>query len=148
MSTQMADQSYKRLTRTITVPPEGATLGYEVFRDTELGYDSTFVEGPDEGRVMVRVELRNSGQRRGREVVQVYLSRPDSALDRPVRWLAGHCAVDADPGEKATVEITIPHRAFAHWDTGTSSWAVEPGTFQVQIGRSVADLVSSTPVVL
>jgi hypothetical protein len=45
MTSRMADQSYKRLTRTITVPPEGdTTLGYEVFRDTELDYDSTFVE--------------------------------------------------------------------------------------------------------
>ena len=44
MTSQMADQSYKRLTRTITVPPEGATLRYEVFRDTELDYDFTFVE--------------------------------------------------------------------------------------------------------
>jgi beta-glucosidase len=121
----------------------GHGLGY-----TTWEYDSTQVEGPNQGQVTARVELRNTGGRRGREVVQVYLSRPDSALDRPVRWLAGHCAVDADPGEKVTVEITIPHRAFAHWDTGTSSWAVEPGTFQVQIGRSVADLVSSTPVVL
>jgi Peptidase family M1 domain/Peptidase M1 N-terminal domain len=44
LTSQMADQSYKRLTRTITVPPEGATLNYEVIRDTELNYDFTFVE--------------------------------------------------------------------------------------------------------
>ncbi len=44
MTSRMAGKSYQRLTRTITVPPEGATLQYEVFRDTELDYDFTFVE--------------------------------------------------------------------------------------------------------
>ncbi len=121
----------------------GHGLGY-----TTWEYYSTLVEGPARGQVTVSVELRNAGARRGREVVQVYLSRADSALDRPVRWLAGHAAVEADPGEKSTVEIVVPRRAFAHWDTDAHRWAVEPGSFEVQVGRSVADLFSSTTVTL
>jgi len=56
------------------------------------------------------VRLRNTGGRRGREVVQVYASRPDSALERPVRWLAGFAAAEADPGEEVAVTVTVPIR--------------------------------------
>jgi beta-glucosidase len=101
-----------------------------------------------QGPVRVSVDVRNSGARRGREVVQIYLSKPDSALERAVRWLAGHAAVEADPGEKATVEILVPRRAFAHWDTATGSWDVEPGQYEIHIGRSAADLLPPIPVSL
>jgi beta-glucosidase len=87
--------------------------------------------------VTVTVEIRNSGTREGREVVQVYLSRPDSALERPVRWLAGFATVDLPAGASAQVEVGIPARAFQHW---AGEWATEPGVFRVQAGHSSADL--------
>ena len=68
--------------------------------------------------VAVRVEVRNTGPRPGRDVVQLYASRPDSAVERPAKWLAGFAAVDADPGETVTVGIAIPERVFQHWSGG------------------------------
>lgn len=135
----------------------GHGLGY-----TTWEYDPAVVEGPVgiesptqmDGPVTVRVRVRNTGTRRGRDVVQVYLSRPDSALDRPVRWLAGHASVEADPGDQTTVEIAIPRSAFAHWNATSNGnaagvgWAVEPGTFEVHVGRSAADVVNSAAVTL
>src|SRR5580700_277764 len=61
--------------------------------------------------------------RRGREVVQVYASRPDSAVERPAKWLAGFAAVDADPGETVAVGILIPERVVQHWSDG--GWTLE-----------------------
>jgi len=84
-----------------------------------------------------RVRLANTGTRRGREVVQVYASRPDSALVRPPRWLVGFAAVDADAGEEVIVDVPLSPRAFQHWDGG---WQTEPGAFVLEAGRSVADL--------
>jgi beta-glucosidase len=80
-----------------------------------------------EGRVFVR--LRNTGERRGREVVQVYASKPDSAIERPPRWLAGYAIAEAGPGEEVDVEVTIDPRAFQHWDGG---WQTEPGDFDLE----------------
>jgi len=77
--------------------------------------------------VAVCVEVRNTGSRPGREVVQVYASRPDSAVERPARWLAGFAAVDADPGETVNVGILLPERSFQHWADG--GWTLEAGTF-------------------
>jgi beta-glucosidase len=80
--------------------------------------------------------VRNTGDRPGKEVVQAYLARPDSAIDRPAVWLAGFAVVRAGPGETVTAEIPLPVRAFQHWDEG---WRIEPGAFELTAGRSVAD---------
>ena len=53
---------------------------------------------------------------RGREVVQVYASRPDSAVERPPRWLAGFAVVEAAAGEEVIVDVALAPRAFQHWD--------------------------------
>jgi beta-glucosidase len=94
----------------------------------------------------VRVTLRNTGSRRGRDVVQVYASRPDSAVERPVKWLAGFATVEAGPGETVTVAIPVHERAFQHWSEGT--WLTEPGSFALAAGPSSATLpltVAVTP---
>ncbi|HEY6888550.1 MAG TPA: glycoside hydrolase family 3 C-terminal domain-containing protein, partial [Solirubrobacter sp.] len=88
------------------------------------------------------VRLCNTGTRRGREVIQVYASRPGSAIERPPRWLVGFAVVDADAGEEIVIDIPLSPRAFEHWDGG---WQTEPGEFVLEAGRSIADLrVSST----
>jgi beta-glucosidase len=83
------------------------------------------------------VTLRNAGDRRGREVVQMYASRPDSAVERPPRWLVGFVDVEADPGQTVTVGFEVPDRALAHWDDG---WQVEPGSVPPGGRRSSRDL--------
>jgi beta-glucosidase len=88
--------------------------------------------------VAVCVDVRNTGLRRGREVVQVYASRPDSAVERPVKWLAGFAVVDADPGETVNVGILISERTFQHWSD--AGWTLEPGTFTLSAGSSSASL--------
>jgi beta-glucosidase len=93
---------------------------------------------PD-GDAVVIVRVRNTGTRPGREVVQVYASRPDSAVQRPTRWLAGFAAATAGPGQEVTVEIAVAARTLAHWDVGAHAWAVEPGGYRLTAGRSYAD---------
>ena len=87
----------------------------------------------------VTVSVRNTGDRDGREVVQLYASRPDSTVERVPRWLIGSAAVDAAPGEVAKALITLgDHNS----GTGTAphTWMIEPGTYQLRAGRSVVDL--------
>jgi beta-glucosidase len=88
---------------------------------------------------LVRVRVRNGRFRRGREVVQVYLSRPESAVERPELWLAGFASVEAEPGEEAWADVELAPRALEHWDDARG-WAIEPGIFDVHAGSSAADL--------
>jgi beta-glucosidase len=88
---------------------------------------------------VVRVRLRNAGATWGCETVQVYASGPDSAVERPVRWLAGFARAEAAPGTQVTAGIAIPLRCLAHWDTTNSRWVTEPGDYKLSVGRSSRD---------
>jgi beta-glucosidase len=101
------------------------------------------VGGADGLRATVRV--RNTGERAGKQVVQVYASRPGSAVSRPERWLAGFAVVRAAPGKAVEVPVEISVRALRHWDGG---WTVEPGALTLSAGLSAGDLVASTTVEL
>ncbi|GGX58022.1 glycoside hydrolase family 3 C-terminal domain-containing protein [Streptomyces fructofermentans] len=115
----------------------GHGLGY-----TDWSYEE--LTGPREVAAgepfTVRVGVRNTGPRAGREVVQVYLARPGSALEYPRRWLAGFAAVHAGPGATATASVTVPAAALRHWSVGDGGWRTEPGPCRVLAGRSASDL--------
>ncbi|MEV6073302.1 glycoside hydrolase family 3 C-terminal domain-containing protein [Nocardia sp. NPDC052001] len=91
-----------------------------------------------------RLTVTNTGERTGKQVYQAYLSRPGSAIDRPVRWLAGFTAITLEPGRSATVEINLSQRAFEHWTA--AGWAIEPGAFTLHVGTSATDLPHTTEV--
>ncbi|MGH3296606.1 MAG: beta-glucosidase family protein [Trebonia sp.] len=123
--------------------PFGHGLGYttwEYLRAEAIAPPNYSRSGPGGELLMVRVRVRNSGSRHGRETIQVYASRPDSAVERPVRWLAGFASIEADPDAEATADIPVPLRRLAHWDTATGSWAIEPGEYWLSVGRSSRDL--------
>ncbi|ALE07477.1 beta-glucosidase [Arthrobacter sp. ERGS1:01] len=122
--------------------PFGFGLGYTTF---ELGTPTVPAAVPTGAEVSVRVPVSNTGARTGRAVVQVYLARTDSAIDRPVRWLAGYADTVLDAGASGSVEIRIPARAFAHYEAG---WQQEPGTFEVLAGLHVEDDFRSTSVTI
>jgi beta-glucosidase len=114
----------------------GHGLGYTTW--TTESVDVPADPGPE--GFTATVTLRNAGSRRGRQVVQVYASRPHSSLDRPARWLAGFAVAHADPGEAVAVAVPINGRALRHWDAGTHAWAVEPGEIVLSTGPSIGDL--------
>ncbi|MEV8313624.1 glycoside hydrolase family 3 C-terminal domain-containing protein [Streptomyces sp. NPDC059900] len=115
----------------------GHGLGY-----TTWSYESLRVAGAHDGGedLVAEVRVRNTGVRSGREVVQVYLARPDSAVERPVRWLAGFTAVRVQPGQTVTATVRIPARMLRHWDTDARAWRTEEGSWRILAGRSAGDL--------
>ncbi len=126
-----------------TLFPFGHGLGFSSWEYESLDAPPRAVPG---AAVRASVVVRNTGQRPSREVVQLYASRADSAIERPVRWLVGFAGVLADPGERATANIIVPPRAFEHWSVEDGRWALEPGTFDLSAGASSAELPLSTRV--
>ncbi|MFI9786305.1 beta-glucosidase [Kitasatospora sp. NPDC051984] len=123
--------------------PFGHGLGYTSW---QLGSPVVSASGD---RLVVETEVVNSGARHGKQVLQAYLSRPGSAIERPVAWLAGFTVVRADAGERVRARIEIAPRAFQHWDTEAHAWATETGPFTLRIATSAADpghTVTVTPV--
>ena len=116
----------------------GHGLGYTTFEfDTlELASEGLVLGEP----LQVRVRLRNTGSRAGKEVVQVYLSDLECSVPRPPRELKGFAVVRLAPGEAADVTLALEDRDLAYWDTASRSWRIEPGRFEVQVGPSSRDI--------
>ncbi|MEU4796645.1 glycoside hydrolase family 3 C-terminal domain-containing protein [Streptomyces sp. NPDC023327] len=113
----------------------GHGLGYTTWEYEEVRAPAHVAVGEP---FTVRVTVRNTGARAGREVVQVYLARPDSAVERPVRWFAGHAAVRAEAGRTARAEAVVGPRALRHWSRA-DGWTTEPGRYRLMAGRSAGD---------
>ncbi|WP_308166737.1 beta-glucosidase family protein [Nocardia albiluteola] len=122
--------------------PFGYGLGYTTWRIGE----PEAVENSD-GSVSVVVDVANTGDRAGKHVVQAYLSvSGPSAVDRPVRWLAGYAVVRAEAGQTVTARMEIEPRALRHWSAERHEWLREPVTFEVRVGSSVTDLSAPTAI--
>ncbi|MFE6688204.1 beta-glucosidase [Streptomyces sp. NPDC057743] len=132
---------------------EGLFIGYRAWQRTTvapaypfghgLGYTDWEYECVDTTPDSVRVRVRNTGDRAGREVVQIYLAPTGDTSDapeRPARWLAGFATVEAGPGESAETEIPLPGRAFEIWSEPDGGWRRIPGAYAVEVGRSSTDL--------
>ncbi|HYP43968.1 MAG TPA: glycoside hydrolase family 3 C-terminal domain-containing protein [Propionibacteriaceae bacterium] len=114
----------------------GHGLGYTSWTYEHLDAPAVIVADED---ATVRVRIANVGRRSGKEVVQVYLSRPASSVRRPPIWLAGFALVTAGPGEVSEVAVEIVARTFQHWSVDDNGWRTESGIFRLTVGRSVGD---------
>ena len=123
--------------------PFGHGLGY-----TEWAYEALESIANEPDGVSAMVTIRNIGEREGSEVVQLYVSRAISAIQRPSRVLAGFGKIRLGRGEAGTAEIRVPRRVFEHWDETTRGWVAEPGTWTLSAGRSVTDIRLSTELVI
>jgi beta-glucosidase len=129
---------------------EGLLIGYRWYLATErtpafpfghgLGYTTWAYQDMAIDGDTVMITVRNTGSRPGREVVQVYASRPDSAVQRAPLWLIGAAIVEAAPGEAAQASVTTADYNFRHWDSSAHIWVTEPGQYQLHAGCCVAEL--------
>ncbi|MFE4534416.1 glycoside hydrolase family 3 C-terminal domain-containing protein [Streptomyces scopuliridis] len=94
----------------------------------------------------VRIRLRNTGRRRGREVVQLYLAGPSATGEPPVRRLVGYAAVVADPGEEVVAVVRVGGRATERWSAERHRRESAPGELLLRGGRSAGDLPLSAVI--
>jgi len=109
----------------------GHGLSYTTFGYSDLVLSAAQV--PTDGLAEISCTLRNTGDRPGDEVVQLYLSDPVAQVTRPVRWLAGFARVHLDPGQARRVVFRLHADRTAFCGLG-GEHIVEPGEIQVGIG--------------
>ncbi len=111
--------------------PFGYGLSYTRFRYSKLNFPKSIRAGED---LNLDVEVENAGKLDGEEVVQVYLSRPDSdSLFNPIRWLAGYKRIFLRKGEKQKVNFKIEPEQMKTFDRNGKK-VIEPGTLLVSVG--------------
>ncbi len=93
-------------------------------------------------QVSVSVDVTNSGQRSGDEVVQLYVRDDEASVTRPVIELKRFKRVSLKPGEKRTVTFTLSPRDFALWNVDMKR-VVEPGSFTISTGPNSTELKSA-----
>jgi beta-glucosidase len=115
--------------------PFGFGLSYTTF-----GFANVSVSPFTADRAMqVSVDISNTGQRAGAEVVQVYVAAPATAGEPP-KQLKGFAKVMLQPGEMRRVTVTLDPRAFSIWDEKANRWIVAPGEHQILVGNSSRNL--------
>jgi beta-glucosidase len=118
--------------------PFGYGLSYSTFSYSNLKTSARLL--PKDGSIVVSVDVRNSGKRAGEEVVQLYVQHLKSAVPRPLQELRGFQRVALKPGERKTVEIPLPAKSLAYWDSVKHTWAVENEEIRLAVGASSSDL--------
>jgi beta-glucosidase len=116
--------------------PFGFGLSYTTFVLENLRLAKKRIGRKDSTRVLV--DVKNTGNRDGSEVVQMYLRDLVSSVTRPVQELKGFKKVYLRPGEKQTVELEITPESLAFYDIDMK-YVVEPGEFEIMIGTSSRD---------
>jgi beta-glucosidase len=150
--------------------PFGHGLSYTHFEIGEPALSSTTFTPGD--TLLVDVPVTNTGDRRGSEVVQVYVGSLAPLLSRPPKELKGFAKVTLDAGESTTVRVELGDRAFAYWQPGdpdaeelgdrlatqvawvrppsgrgrSRGWAVDAGRHELHVGRSATDIAHVVPV--
>lgn len=129
--------------------------------------------GGDPDDLEVIVPVRNTGPRRGSEVLQLYVAPPRGQRPRPKMELRAFAKVALEPGGTTDALLRLDRRAFARWDPAlpghdelherlrsnvpahavpsgpaAGRWVVDAGTYQLNIGRSAADIVHRVAVVV
>jgi beta-glucosidase len=126
--------------------PFGHGLSYTAFAYSNPQVSATTfrdVEG-----LTVTVDVTNTGDVAGKEVVQVYVHDRASGLVRPEKELKGFAKVALQPGETKSVAIKLDFRAFAYYHPEYKQWITEDGDFDILIGSSAADIRHTLAVTL
>jgi beta-glucosidase len=116
--------------------PFGYGLSYTSFTYSHLQTDTTVLSDS----IRVSLAVKNSGLRDGDEVVQLYVSFPDSKVKRPVLQLKGFRRLFIKAGDTHTVTFTLKASDLNYWNIEKHAFTTEPGKVMLQLGSSSADI--------
>jgi beta-glucosidase len=117
--------------------PFGYGLSYTTFEYSRLRFSSARL--PAKGAVTVSVDVKNTGKRRGDEVVQLYVQHPQSQVERPRKELKGFRRITLEPNEKRTVQIPLKAEWLGWWNAKEGRFEVEQEPVRIVVGGSSAD---------
>ncbi|WP_373057335.1 glycoside hydrolase family 3 C-terminal domain-containing protein [Zunongwangia sp. H14] len=125
--------------------PFGYGLSYTNFDILNARIDKA--EAYSQGETInVSVDVENTGEMDGKEVVQLYVSKANSEVERAAKELKGFKKVMVPAGGFKTVTIELPVKELAYYDVDSKSWMVEPGTYTLKLGNSSRNIEDEVTV--
>tara|TARA_B110000438_G_scaffold302945_1_gene362405 strand:- start:4713 stop:7100 length:2388 start_codon:yes stop_codon:yes gene_type:complete len=115
--------------------PFGFGLSYTNFKYSDLQVTKT------NDKIDLSVEIENTGSLKGKEIVQIYLSKTDSEIDRPPNELKAFLKTpNLEKGESIRLKFSIPISYLSYWSEDEKGWKVEPGDYLLKVGASSRDI--------
>jgi beta-glucosidase len=118
--------------------PFGFGLSYTHFEYRNLKIQPEKLDS--NGKITVNLEIRNTGNRTGDEVVQLYVRDVQAKFLTPIKELKGFRRVTLDPGQRKKVSFDIPVNRLAFYQNDVKKWKVNPGVYKIMIGSSSEDI--------
>jgi beta-glucosidase len=112
---------------------------------TTFDYKNVKVKAKTKGKkkdtdISVELNVRNTGDAAGSEVVQVYAGKLPAKVATPSKQLAGFKKVELKPGKQDRVKISLDPKAFSYWDEESNEWVTPSGEVQIYLGSSSDDI--------
>ncbi len=124
--------------------PFGYGLSYTTFEYSKIKLSKKKISEGD--TLTVTFTVKNTGDRAGSEIAQVYVAKGDTQIFRAPKELKGFEKVTLEPKEKKTVTIELDSRAFAFYNTAISDWCVENGDYDILVGSSSRDILQTAKI--
>jgi len=121
--------------------PFGYGLSYTTFEYSNLRISTPALRMGS--KLNVTVDITNTGEKKGKEVVQMYVCDVEASLVRPARELKGFDKINLGPGETKTVSFALDKKDLSFYDPDLEQWVAEPGEFEVLVGSSSRDIRAS-----
>ncbi len=118
--------------------PFGFGLSYTTFEYSDLKVSADSIKDTD--TLKVSFKIKNTGDRDGAEVAELYVAQENSTIFRPEKELKGFKKVFLKAGEEKEVEIELSKRAFAFYDVDLGDWHVETDNYKILVGASSRDI--------
>lgn len=116
----------------------GHGLSYTTFSYSDAKVSKSTISG--DGSLTVSVDVTNTGNRTGKEVVQLYISDDESSVERPVMELKGFRKVEIEPGKTVRVSFPVNADMLKYYDIEKGGWALEKGSFTACVGAASDDI--------
>ena len=121
--------------------PFGFGLSYTSFEYSDLKLAQRMSNDTNPVPItVVLIKIRNTGNRAGAEVVQLYVHDGHSKIDRPIHELKRFQRAELAPGESTTVMFVLNNADLSYWSPEKKAWVADPGTFEIQVGASSRDI--------
>ncbi len=124
--------------------PFGFGLSYTTFQYSNLKTSADKID--KNGEITVSIDVKNTGNRGGDEVVQLYVKHLKSRVERPIKELKGFKRITLNAGEQQTVGIKLPALSLSYWDVAKKAFIVEREPVQLMIGSSSANITADKTI--
>lgn len=126
--------------------PFGYGLSYTTFEYSDLKVSQSEIS--DRDSVEVKLKVKNTGNRYGKEIVQLYVKDVECREIRPEKELKAFSKVGLNPGEEKELTFTLEFRDFAYFEDEINDWYVETGDFEILVGESSREICLSERILV